>query len=600
MKKTVNINLAGTFFHIDEDAFGKLSRYLDAIKRSLSDPLGGDEIIRDIEARIAELFSEKIENNTQVVSTKELDEIITIMGQPEDYIMGENTYDDDAPSSSKSNEDTKSDYSKNYESATSGNKQLFRDIDNKFVAGVCSGLGHYLGIDAIWVRLMWILLTFATSGFGVLTYILFWILVRAAETTSEKLKMTGEPINISNIEKKFNEGYQSVSDSIKNAEFDKYGEKIKKGSASFFDSLGSVFLTILKVFVKFFGLIILVAGLGGLIATIVGMFAFGTVGIYSGEGMDIYTLFDTTNTPLWLVSLVVTVAAGIPLLVMFILGLKIIAPNIKSIGAGGKITLATLWLLAMIALAVLGVRQATDRAYEDTFITEASLAINMETPVSLVMRGNDKYSYDMRRSGGLNIRPNDDGDKVLYSNDIRLIVRSTNDLYGKIVLEKSARGKDYKVAKARAEAIEYGYDFNASTNTLTLDSYFLTAIENKYRDQEMEIIVYLPVNSKLVADRNTRSFHRNESRYRDILDVGDEGKILLITPTGTKCLDCPNTAKDTNTSATPNTWKEDKTSENWEEDVNNSLNINSKKVKEVKVEVNDSLKIKQTTITESF
>ncbi len=84
MKKTVNINLAGTFFHIDDDAFGKLSRYLDAIKRSLSDPLGGDEIIRDIEARISELFCEKIESNKQVVSTKEVDEVIAVMGQPED------------------------------------------------------------------------------------------------------------------------------------------------------------------------------------------------------------------------------------------------------------------------------------------------------------------------------------------------------------------------------------------------------------------------------------------------------------------------------------------------------------------------------------
>ena len=97
MKKTVNINLAGTFFHIDEDAFGKLTRYLDAIKKSLSDPQGSDEIIRDIEGRIAELFSEKIETNTQVISTKELDEVITVMGQPEDYSVDEEIFED-APS----------------------------------------------------------------------------------------------------------------------------------------------------------------------------------------------------------------------------------------------------------------------------------------------------------------------------------------------------------------------------------------------------------------------------------------------------------------------------------------------------------------------
>ncbi|MDC1435215.1 YIP1 family protein, partial [Flavobacteriaceae bacterium] len=430
----------------------------------------------------------------------------------------------------------------------------------------------------------------------------FWILVPGAQTTSEKLKMTGEPINISNIEKKFNEGYQSVSDSIKNAEFDKYGEKIKKGSATFFDSLGAILSTVFKIGIKFFGLLIVIAGLLGLISILIGMTVFGTFGIYdTGAEMDLYQLFDTTNTPIWLLSIILTLVAGIPLLVLFILGLKIIAPNIKSIGTPGKITLATIWLLSLIALVVLGVRQATDRAYEDTSITEIPLNINTETPVQLSMRNNDKYSYDVRRNGGLNVKPNENGDKVLYSNDIRLIVRSTNENIGKIVIEKSARGKDYREAKARAEAIDFNFDYNFDTNELALDGYFLTDIANKYRDQEMEIIIYLPVDTRLVADKNTRSFHRNESRYRDILDIGDEGKILLITPTGTKCLDCPSSSNDTKADTTQNSTQQiENKFESWEEEVNGSLNINKKNVKEVKVKVNDSLKIKETTITESF
>lgn len=532
MKKTVNINLAGTFFHIDEDAFGKLSRYLDAIKKSISDPIGGDEIIRDIEARIAELFSEKLERNTQVVSIKELDVIITIMGQPEDYIMDENSFEEEA---------SKSDVSKN---KPSNHKQLFRDIDNKFVAGVCSGLGHYLGLDAVWVRLFWILLTGFTSGFGVFAYILFWILVRGAETTSEKLKMTGEAINISNIEKKFNEGYQTVSESIKNAEFDKYGKKIKKGSATFFDSLGSTMLSILKIFVKLFGLIILASGLIGLISIIIGMVAFGTFGIYNtGAGMDMYQLIDTTNTPIWLASMILTLAIGIPLLVLFILGLKIIAPNIKSIGTPGKITLLVLWVAALSTLIILGIRQATDRAYEDTTSTETSIEVNTETPLRLSMRNNEKYNYEARKDGGLEVKPDEYGNKILYSSDIRLVVRSTNDAVGKIIIEKSASGKDYKEAKARAEAIRFKYEYNFNTNELLLDGYFLTDIANKYRDQEMEIILYLPVNTRLIAAQNTKSFHRNESRYRDILNAGDEGKVLLITASGTQCLDCTTASK---------------------------------------------------------
>jgi hypothetical protein len=89
MNKTININLAGTFFHIDEDAFQKLQRYLEAIKNSLTTTQGQTEILADIEARIAELFGERVIHERQVVSLNEVEEIINIMGQPEDYIVDE-------------------------------------------------------------------------------------------------------------------------------------------------------------------------------------------------------------------------------------------------------------------------------------------------------------------------------------------------------------------------------------------------------------------------------------------------------------------------------------------------------------------------------
>jgi len=590
MKKTVNINLAGTFFHIDEDAFAKLSRYLEAVKKSISDPVGGDEIIQDIEARIAELFSEKLEINTQVISTRELDAIIEIMGQPEDYIMDE----DATQTNSATGNQTKGE--------TTSNKQLFRDSDNKFIAGVCSGLSHYLGLEVIWVRLFWIFLSFVTTGFGVIAYLLFWILVPGAQTTSEKLKMTGEPINISNIEKKFNEGYQKVSQNIKNVDYDKYGEKIKKGSATFFDSLGAILSTVFKIGIKLFGLLIVIAGLLGLISILIGMTVFGTFGIYdTGAGMDIYQLVDTTNTPIWIVTLIITLIAGIPLLILFILGLKIMFPNIRSIGTPVKITLTILWIAAISILVILGARQAIDRAFENNFSTQTPLTINMQTPLKLSMYNNEKYSFEAYRRSGLEIKPDTNGNKVLYSSDIRLIVRSTDEKVGKIVLNKIASGKDYKQAKARAQAIDFKYNFNKNTNELILDGYFLTDITNKYRDQQIEVILYLPVNTKLIAATNTRSFHKNEPIYRDILILGDEEKTLLITPTGTKCLDCPSSSNDTKADTTQNSTQQiENEFESWEEEVNGSLNINKKNVKEVKVKVNDSLKIKETTITESF
>ena len=187
MNKTVNINLAGTFFHIDEDAYLKLQRYLDAIKRSFTDSQGRTEIIADIEARIAELFNERVQNDKQVIRIKEVDEVISIMGQPEDYMVDDEIFEDEPQPA--------------FERKSSASRKLFRDTDNSYIGGVSSGLGHYFGIDTIWIRLAWIVLIFG-MGTGFLLYILLWILVPEAKTTAEKIMMTGEPVNISNIEKK--------------------------------------------------------------------------------------------------------------------------------------------------------------------------------------------------------------------------------------------------------------------------------------------------------------------------------------------------------------------------------------------------------------
>jgi phage shock protein PspC (stress-responsive transcriptional regulator) len=198
MNKTININLGGIFFHIDEVAYQKLKRYLDAIRRSLSDdPQGRDEIINDIELRIGELLSDRITNERQVINENDIEEITKIMGKPEDYLVDEEIFDDEP---------------KPRKSTTS--KKLFRDGDDKFLGGVCSGLAHYVGIDVIWMRIIWLVLLFG-FGIGFLLYPLLWILIPQAETTAEKLQMKGEPVNIDNIERKIREEFSNVTSKVK-------------------------------------------------------------------------------------------------------------------------------------------------------------------------------------------------------------------------------------------------------------------------------------------------------------------------------------------------------------------------------------------------
>ena len=563
MKKTVNINLAGTFFHIDEDAFGKLSRYLDAIKKSLTDPNGSDEIMRDIEARIAELFSEKIETKAQVISLKELDEVIAVMGQPEDYQVDEEMFDDTPPSQ------------KAHTRKTSSRQQLFRDIDNKFISGVSSGLGHYLGVDAIWIRLLWIILTILSQGVFIIVYIVFWILVPAAVTTSDKLKMTGEPVNISNIERKFKEGYDTVADKVKNADYDKYGQKVKKGTSGFFDTVGKIILTLFTIFVKFLGLLLILISLSALVGLIISLFTLGTVGFWgTGEVMEYITMFDTTGTPIWITSLLTLFAVGIPFFVLFILGMKMLINNLKSIGTKAKITLLVVWFISLVILGVLGIRQATQRAYDGEEITETVLPVTRGETLKIKMRADSQYEYDVNRQGGLELKYNENEERVIYSNDIRLIVRSTDDSVGKMVIERKAEGKSFLDAKKHAKAIQYNYSIE--NNTLLLDGFLITDVENKFQDQEVEVTLYLPEGSILIADKNTYSFHRNDSRYRDILDNGDEGKQLLILKEGVDCLDCDDEYEVLNTEtfeeeAEANFSEDQPSSNNWEKDVNQNF-----------------------------
>jgi len=213
------MNLGGFFFHIDEDAYQKLNRYFDAIRASLSKE-GRDEIMNDIESRISELFSEKLTSSKQVLSLKDVDDVIAVMGQPEDYKI-----ENDEPSKA------------NYAYTNSTSRKLYRDREEGIIGGVLAGLGHYFGIDKVWLRIIMLVLLLS-FGTGFLLYIILWIVMPEAVTTSEKLEMKGEPINISNIEKKVKEGFAEFSDTLNNLDHSKIATEAKNGAQKIGSTLG--------------------------------------------------------------------------------------------------------------------------------------------------------------------------------------------------------------------------------------------------------------------------------------------------------------------------------------------------------------------------
>jgi len=190
MNKIFNINLGGYPFTIDDNAYYEIDKYLKTIKNHFSKSEGCEDIIADIEIRIAELFNEHLKGQP-IVSMREVQKVISIMGTPADFGAEDMTNEHFESKGSTAH--------KGKEGSTVG-KRLFRDPDEKVIGGVCAGLSAYLGIEEpVWMRLGFVLLLI--TGLSPLFYIILWVVIPEARTSGDKLSMKGERINVSNIAK---------------------------------------------------------------------------------------------------------------------------------------------------------------------------------------------------------------------------------------------------------------------------------------------------------------------------------------------------------------------------------------------------------------
>ncbi len=209
MNKIFDINLGGVPFQVDDNAYQILHQYLIDIEHHFSTTPGKDEIVQDIESRLAEMFTEKIKLGKRIIALQDVEEAIAIMGKPEQM--------DD------SKEQTKQQTSENIQQPNERfyRRRLYRNPDDKLLGGVCSGIGAVLNIDTVWVRL-----AFACSilllGTGFLLYIILWIIIPEAKSTTEKLEMQGEPINIHNIGKQIEQDAKNFGKHMK-----QWGNEVK-------------------------------------------------------------------------------------------------------------------------------------------------------------------------------------------------------------------------------------------------------------------------------------------------------------------------------------------------------------------------------------
>ena len=525
MNKTVNINLGGMFFHIDEDAFQKLTRYFDAIKRSLSNSSGQDEIIKDIEMRISELLTEKQKTDKHVVGLKDVDEVIAVMGQPEDYRI-----DDEENGSSIPN------------FSTSRTKKLYRDTENGMIGGVLAGLGHYFGIDKVWLRIFLLILIFAW-GTGFLAYIILWIVMPAATTTTEKLEMTGEPVTISNIEKKVREEFENVSEKFKNANYDEMGNRVKTGAEKIGSSFGNFIIAVLRVFSKFLGILLILGGLTVLFFLLVGIFTLGTGVFINFPWTTFIETGNLTDYPTWTFGLIMFFAVGIPFFFLSLLGFKLLSPNLKSIGNVAKYTLLAIWLISVSLAIAIGLKQATAFAVDGRVVQKETINLRPTDTILIKFKHNDYFAKDINDNENFKITLDSIGNKMIYSNNVSFKIAPSDTKLAYIQIEKEAKGETLFEAKQRAEKIKYS--FKVIGNQLLLDNYLLTDLKEKFRDQEIEITLFLPLGTLLKMDQSMRHYDRTDGDYF-LWNADNTDAVYKVENNKIECQNCPNEENDIN------------------------------------------------------
>ena len=358
MKKNITINLCGRLFQIDEDAYELLQQYIESLRQSFGREEGGDEIVNDIEARIAELFDELRQQGTEAITIDHVKDIITRIGKPEELIDGEEKGSDE-------NERHKYDsfhsaaqgIFDNVRSRTAG-KRLYRNPNDKMVAGVLSGSASYTGTDATWWRIGYVLLILGSNiflaplfkflfhgGFFsinlglIILYFVLAIAMPTANTPKQVLEMEGKDVTP-----------QNLADVVVE---DKQPAQSRRGC------LGSTISVILSIiaglfvgFAAIFGLILLVCLLLIIVSIIIVFTVPSTINIPLPFNIDYLNLAEMFTSHPWVVAVFIVGLLLTLFIPLYAIGHMLLSRSgkIQPMGIGQRILWIVLWLAALFSM----------------------------------------------------------------------------------------------------------------------------------------------------------------------------------------------------------------------------------------------------------
>lgn len=534
MKPTIDINLGGMLFHLDDDAYKALQSYLKALDKHLQTVDGRQEILSDIESRIAELLTERLASTRQVVSMLDVDAVKETLGSPSEFGPGPV----DEPSQGYSEPHDPSARSKR------PYRRLYRDDQDRVVGGVASGIAAFFNWDPLVLRVLFLLLLF--TGGGVLLYIILWVLMPKAVTTAERLAMRGEPVTVETIRNKVETEFDKVKNSMD--DMDVKG-RFSRGARRTSSVLGRILRACARIVIGFVSVALLVTAIA--IGTVALNFLIGDGSVISESGKlselsEVIMPAGYSMTYLWIMTILVLSGPIIFIILLNLrafFGMRYNRPSSRMLGGFGMLATLIGLLMAMVS----GIKVATEFNVDASHLQTVNMPESVKTwelSMADIMLKDPDFSLGRVRIDGENLDEWDESDlndsfpswwyikdNRAFFNNVEVDVRPARQGQASLTVRRYASGSSRREASYRANRIDYDLTVSDS-GEIVVNNMLDFPTSDRQRGQSVEVVLYLPVGHRVSFDVSLENYLYDVDNVANMYDDEMLGRTWIMMPEG--------------------------------------------------------------------
>lgn len=509
MDKTIKINIAGTLFQIDDEAFRILKDYLQSVNNRFKNVQGGHETIEDIESRIAEIFQSQ-GGSAGVITKENVESMISVIGKPEDFDHGDTEPEPPV--------------------YTSQRKRMYRNPDDSIISGVCGGIGAYLNTDPVLFRILFVL--FTVFGVGLFVYIVLWIALPSADTDSRKRELYGNAYYSARTHYRQHDGSTVTGTPLYNTGY--YNSSVIGNAFNeVFRAIGRICFIILRIFLIITGVILVLTGFLFILAFVM-VFIFKYPGTVSPEAfnMNLNCFPEFLNyivnpaTAHWVIALT-TIAFILPMIALIYWGVKMI---LWFKAKDGLYMLAgfVFWVLTLATLAIILFSEGISFSKSGSITSAYALSESIDTLYVMT----DNKAADLRIEKEFSLPENEyhlffvDSTKRIYIKP-KLRLSVSEDNIPKVEIQKCSSGTTESDAIKKSELLIYNY--RISRDTLYIDEYFTIPSGSKWSADYVTVNLILPEKTVLSFDSSSLGLFKKSTEKTIVNHEVTSSRIEYIT-----------------------------------------------------------------------